>query len=288
MPHYVVDKIAEALNTKRKAINGSKILIAGVAYKRDIDDMRESPALDVMGLLHARGADVSYVDPHVPEVHGREWSGRFDIKARRRRAAVDFGKYDCIVVVTDHKSFDYEAMVAEADLIVDTRNAIKRPSQKVFRLGAPRPEGESGGGSVALTLRRGDTEEPGRLGPDQVEAAQQLMIVVEKVELDVRARSRPALHRRRIDCGIPRALKNQDRLLDAGVERVVASSRPNTARSARARAGRNRSGRSGACRCGATRPARDRRDRASGCRRSRAPAPAGSCDRPGQAPAPRH
>ena len=66
MPHYVVDKIAEALNTKRKAINGSKVLIAGVAYKRDIDDMRESPALDVMGLLHARGAQVSYVDPHVP------------------------------------------------------------------------------------------------------------------------------------------------------------------------------------------------------------------------------
>ncbi len=81
MPHYVVDKIAEALNTKRKAINGSKVLIAGVAYKRDIDDMRESPALDVMGLLHARGAQVSYIDPHVPEVHGREWSGRFDIKA---------------------------------------------------------------------------------------------------------------------------------------------------------------------------------------------------------------
>ena len=126
MPHYVVDKIAEALNTKRKAINGSKILIAGVAYKRDIDDMRESPALDVMGLLHARGADVSYVDPHVPEVHGREWSGRFDIKGVDAGPG-DFGKYDCIVVVTDHKSFNYEAMVAEADLIVDTRNAIKEP-----------------------------------------------------------------------------------------------------------------------------------------------------------------
>ena len=88
MPHYVVDKVAEALNTKRKAINGSNVLIAGVAYKRDIDDMRESPALDVMGLLHARGAKVSYADPYVPEVHGREWSGRYDIKAVERRPRI--------------------------------------------------------------------------------------------------------------------------------------------------------------------------------------------------------
>jgi UDP-N-acetyl-D-glucosamine dehydrogenase len=142
MPHHVVDKIADALNTKRKAINGSKILIAGVAYKRDIDDMRESPALDVMGLLHARGAQVSYVDPHVPEVDGREWSGRFDIKSVNAGPG-SFGQYDCIVVITDHKSFNYDAMVAEADLIVDTRNAIKRPSDNVFRLGAPRPEREA-------------------------------------------------------------------------------------------------------------------------------------------------
>jgi UDP-N-acetyl-D-glucosamine dehydrogenase len=142
MPHYVVDKVAEALNTKRKAINGSKVLIAGVAYKRDIDDMRESPALDVMGLLHARGAQVAYVDPHVPEVHGREWSGRFDIKAVNAGRG-SFGQYDCIVIITDHTSFDYDAMVAESDLIVDTRNAIKRPARNVFKLGAPRPEGET-------------------------------------------------------------------------------------------------------------------------------------------------
>ena len=141
MPHYVVDKMAEALNTKRKAINGSKILIAGVAYKRDIDDMRESPALDVMGLLHGRGAQVSYIDPYVPEVHGREWCGRFDIKAVEVGRG-GFGAYDCIVIITDHKSFDYDAMVAEADLVVDTRNAIKRAADNVFRLGAPRPEGE--------------------------------------------------------------------------------------------------------------------------------------------------
>jgi UDP-N-acetyl-D-glucosamine dehydrogenase len=141
MPHYVVDKVAEALNTRKKAINGSRILIAGVAYKRDIDDMRESPALDVMGLIHARGGLVEYVDPYVPEVHGREWSGRFDIKASEVSKG-GFGAFDCIVVVTDHKAFDYAAMVAEADLIVDTRNSIKKPAANVFKLGAPRPEGE--------------------------------------------------------------------------------------------------------------------------------------------------
>ena len=142
MPHYVVDKVAEALNTKRKAINGSKILIAGVAYKRDIDDLRESPALDVMGLLHSRGATITYADPYVPEIDAREWSGRVPLKAVNVSRG-SFAAYDCIVVVTDHQAFDYTGMVAEADLIVDTRNAIKTSAPNVFKLGAPRPEGEN-------------------------------------------------------------------------------------------------------------------------------------------------
>jgi UDP-N-acetyl-D-glucosamine dehydrogenase len=139
MPHYVVDKVAEALNTRRKPVNGSKILLVGVAYKRDIDDMRESPALDVMGLLHARGATVDYADPYVPEVHGREWSGRFDVKAVELERGTA-GRYDCVVIVTDHTAFDYDALAAEADVVVDTRNAIKTARPNVFRLGAPRPE----------------------------------------------------------------------------------------------------------------------------------------------------
>jgi UDP-N-acetyl-D-glucosamine dehydrogenase len=137
MPHYVVDKVGEALNTRRKAINGSKILVAGVAYKRDIDDMRESPALDVMGLLLDRGASIAYADPFVPEVFGREWSGGYDIKAvDLTRGSIR--QYDCIVIVTDHKAFDYKALLEEGDLIVDTRNAIKERHPNVFRLGAPR------------------------------------------------------------------------------------------------------------------------------------------------------
>jgi UDP-N-acetyl-D-glucosamine dehydrogenase len=142
MPHYVVDKVADALNTRRKPINGSNVLVAGVAYKRDIDDMRESPALDVMGLLHAKGARVSYADPYVPLVHGRDWAGGYDIKAvDLTRGSI--AQYDCVVIVTDHKAFDYDAIVAECDVVVDTRNAIKKLHPNVFRLGAPKPEGQN-------------------------------------------------------------------------------------------------------------------------------------------------
>jgi UDP-N-acetyl-D-glucosamine dehydrogenase len=148
MPHYVVEKVADALNTRRKAVNGANILIAGVAYKRDIDDMRESPALDIMGLLHAKGAKVAYADPYVPEVHGREWAGAFDIRAvELRRGSI--AQYDCVVVATEHKTFDYDALVAEADLIVDTRNAIKEPHPHVFKLGAPKPDVQ--GVKIAVT-----------------------------------------------------------------------------------------------------------------------------------------
>src|SRR5215218_2687459 len=105
MPHYVVDKVMDALNTRRKAINGSRVLIAGVAYKRDIDDMRESPALDVMHLLESKGAVIDYADPYVPVVHAREWPGRRDVTAVELKRG-SYRQYDCVVIVTDHKTFD--------------------------------------------------------------------------------------------------------------------------------------------------------------------------------------
>jgi len=146
MPHHVADKVAEALNTRRKAVNGSNILVAGVAYKRDIDDMRESPAMDVMGLLLARGAKIAYADPYVPVVHGREWPGGYDLHAVDMTRG-QIAQYDCVVIVTDHRTFDYATLVVEADLIVDTRNAIKERHPHVFRLGAPHaahaPEGKA-------------------------------------------------------------------------------------------------------------------------------------------------
>jgi UDP-N-acetyl-D-glucosamine dehydrogenase len=149
MPLYVVEKVAEALNTRRKAVNGSNVLIAGVAYKKDIDDMRESPAMDVMGLLLGRGAKIAYADPWVPEVHGREWPGGYDLKAvDMTRGSI--AQYDCVVIVTDHKAFDYRALLDEADLIVDTRNAIKEPHANVFKLGAPRAAASPEGHKVAM------------------------------------------------------------------------------------------------------------------------------------------
>jgi UDP-N-acetyl-D-glucosamine dehydrogenase len=135
MPHYVVDKVAEALNSRKKSINGSKVLIAGIAYKRDIDDMRESPALDVMSLLHQKGAVVQFADPWVPHLDAAEWQGGIALEAVEMTSDL-LGRVDCVVVTTDHKAFDYARIVRDADVIVDTRNAIKGSHPHVFKLGA--------------------------------------------------------------------------------------------------------------------------------------------------------
>jgi UDP-N-acetyl-D-glucosamine dehydrogenase len=129
MPHFVLDKIQNALNDHSKPLRGSHVHVLGVAYKRGIDDVRESPALDIILLLERRGARVTYSDPFVPSVRldGHELCAE-DAIAMSIRA-------DCVVIVTDHQSFDYAALVAGARLIVDTRNALKKyPSDKVVRL----------------------------------------------------------------------------------------------------------------------------------------------------------
>jgi UDP-N-acetyl-D-glucosamine dehydrogenase len=136
MPHFVVDKIADALNTRRKALNGSKILIAGIAYKRDIDDMRESPALDVMHVLQQRGAVLAYTDPYVPVLKAGAWPGHGELASVEMTPA-SLPTYDCVVVLTDHRAFDYGMIVRSAGLIVDTRNATGSHEPHVFRLGAP-------------------------------------------------------------------------------------------------------------------------------------------------------
>jgi UDP-N-acetyl-D-glucosamine dehydrogenase len=136
MPHAVVDKITNALNVHKKSLNGSRVLIAGLSYKRDIDDIRESPALDVMGLLHEKGARLSYVDPNVPRLAGRAWRGGYDLSSMDLRRET-FAGADCVAILTDHRAFDYTMMVASAPLVVDTRNAIKQRHPHVFRIGAP-------------------------------------------------------------------------------------------------------------------------------------------------------
>jgi UDP-N-acetyl-D-glucosamine dehydrogenase len=118
MPHFVVDKVQNALNDAGKPVKGSRIHIMGVAYKRDIDDMRESPALDVALLLQKRGAHLSYSDPHVPKL---KLDG-LSLEAVPETAAAGA---DCVVIITDHTAFDYESLVKRSALIVDTRNALK-------------------------------------------------------------------------------------------------------------------------------------------------------------------
>ncbi len=128
MPHFVVAKVQNALNEVGKPVKGSKILIYGASYKRDIDDVRESPALDIMHLLRRRGAQVGYVDPWVPEL-------MLEGEVLRASSLGAVPDADCVVIVTDHSSFDYAALLRDARLIVDTRNALKGVrSEKVFRL----------------------------------------------------------------------------------------------------------------------------------------------------------
>ena len=131
MPHFVLDKIQNALNDHGKPLKGSKVHVLGVAYKRDIDDVRESPALDILHLLDKRGAKVSYSDPYVPTLRADGAVPEMHSCDPETAAAAA----DCVVIVTDHKSFDYAKIVEKARLIVDTRNALKgRESPKIVRL----------------------------------------------------------------------------------------------------------------------------------------------------------
>jgi UDP-N-acetyl-D-glucosamine dehydrogenase len=138
MPHFVVDKIGDALNRHHKSINGSTVLILGIAYKRDIDDMRESPSLDVMALLHQKGAHVCYADPYVPQLPARAWHGGFDMQTEPITPAA-LAEADCVAILTEHRTVDYDMVLNAARLIVDTRNAISGKHEHVFKLGAPAP-----------------------------------------------------------------------------------------------------------------------------------------------------
>ncbi len=130
MPYHVIAAVASALNQQKKALNGSKVLVLGVAYKKDIDDLRESPALTIIELLQKEGAQVSYNDPYFPKVgRGR----KYDLQMTC--APLDnLGQYDCVLIVTDHSDYDYPRIVKESKLVVDTRNATKDiKSEKIVR-----------------------------------------------------------------------------------------------------------------------------------------------------------
>ena len=129
MPSFVVERIGEALNSRKKAINGARIHLFGVAYKKDVNDLRESPALDIIELLQRRGAVLSYTDPYVPDLH----HGDLCMKTvPEDRVGSDV---DCVVICTDHQVFDYAVMPTRFPLIVDTRNALKgNTADNIFRL----------------------------------------------------------------------------------------------------------------------------------------------------------
>jgi UDP-N-acetyl-D-glucosamine dehydrogenase len=130
MPYFVLGAIGSALNKHKKSINGSRVLVLGVAYKKDIDDLRESPSLTIIELLQKEGAQVSYHDPYFPFIgKGR----KYDLQMKRTELD-ELGQYDCVVIVTDHSDYDYRRIVNEARLVVDTRNATKGIlSEKIVR-----------------------------------------------------------------------------------------------------------------------------------------------------------
>ena len=121
MPYHVVASVATALNQHKRALNGARILLLGVAYKKDIDDLRESPALTIFELLQKQGAEVSYNDPYIPSIDkGRKYDLQIKSVPLDRLAG-----YDCVLIVTDHSSYDYQRIVNESQLVVDSRNATQ-------------------------------------------------------------------------------------------------------------------------------------------------------------------
>ena len=121
MPYHVMASVGGALNQHKKSVNGARVLVLGVAYKKDIDDLRESPALTIIELLQKDGAEVSYHDPYFPFIgKGR----KYDLQMKRTELE-KLGQYDCVLIVTDHSDYDYPRIVQEAQLVVDTRNATK-------------------------------------------------------------------------------------------------------------------------------------------------------------------
>jgi len=128
MPHFVVTKVIWALNKIKKPVQGSKILIWGVSYKKDISDTRESSAYPIIKDLLRKKAQIEYFDPWVKEF-------KVNQKKIKRTDNKNLKKYDCVIILTDHSGFDYEKLPQKTKLIIDTRNAIKtRKNQNVFRL----------------------------------------------------------------------------------------------------------------------------------------------------------
>jgi UDP-N-acetyl-D-glucosamine dehydrogenase len=123
MPNYVISKTMEALNEKKKSLKGSKVLVLGLAYKKDIDDLRESPSIEIIELLKEKGAKVDYNDPYIPRTHKQR---KHDLKMKSKKLTTQSLKsYDAVLLLTDHSDYDYDWIVEKSQLVIDTRNATK-------------------------------------------------------------------------------------------------------------------------------------------------------------------
>ncbi|HAV79022.1 MAG TPA: UDP-N-acetyl-D-glucosamine dehydrogenase [Anaerolineae bacterium] len=134
MPRYVVSRVLDAMNDRGKVLKGSKVLVLGVAYKPDIDDVRESPAMDVIGLLQKKGANVEYHDPFIPHIHHETDGWQMDSVKDMMKSVKEA---DAVVIITNHKEYDYNSIVESAKFVFDTRNATRKvmdESGKVVRL----------------------------------------------------------------------------------------------------------------------------------------------------------
>src|SRR5260370_19060082 len=125
MPYHVVDAAAAALNNHKKSLKGARVLILCVAYKKDVDDLRESPTLKIMQLLQRRGVQLDYNDPYFPQLHTMRHYNYENMKSVAL-SPQSIGSYDAVIIATDHSSYDYAAIVDAAKLVIDTRNATRR------------------------------------------------------------------------------------------------------------------------------------------------------------------
>jgi len=124
MPAYVVSRLSDALNEQGKSVKGSKIAILGMAYKKDVDDPRESPGFELMDLLLKKGATVTYNDPHIPVLPPMRHYPHLRMQSQEL-TPVYLAAQDCVLIATDHSAYDYPAIVAQSRLVVDTRNATR-------------------------------------------------------------------------------------------------------------------------------------------------------------------
>lgn len=134
MPEYVIEHVARALNTVKKPLKDSRVLVLGLAYKKDIDDIRESPSIELIELLKKYGSKVDYNDPYIPNTHKQR---EHDLRMKSvRLTAASLKRYDCVIIATDHSAYDYKMIVKNAKLVVDTRNAcasVRGAKKNVFK-----------------------------------------------------------------------------------------------------------------------------------------------------------